>query len=103
MAQCMEYIKSLFPAIDEEMYQYIKGKLFSNKYLMMMIFSHKHPFVILVGVLENGIEDFQGEEEIYEAIGEVLLQLDESKTECDIKYVIVYRYKLINSCIVNEV
>ena len=40
-----------------------------------------------LGVLENGIEDFQNGEEIFEAIGEVLLQLDDSKTESDIKFV----------------
>lgn len=39
----------------------------------------------IVGVLENGIEDFQTGEEIYEAIGEVLLQLDDTKSESDIK------------------
>jgi len=26
MAQCMECIKDLFPAIDDEMYHYIDGK-----------------------------------------------------------------------------
>lgn len=31
------------------------------------------------------MEDFQEAEEVYEAIGEVLLQIDDSKTECDIK------------------
>ncbi|XKL66256.1 hypothetical protein PGB90_009676 [Kerria lacca] len=61
MARCMDYIKTLFPVIDDEMFRYIDG------------------------VLENGSEDFQSEEEIYEAIGEVLLQLDDSKSESDIK------------------
>lgn len=27
MAQCMDYIKNLFPDIDDEMYHYIDGKL----------------------------------------------------------------------------
>lgn len=41
--------------------------------------------LFIKGILENGVEDFQTGEEIYEAIGEVLLQLDDSKTESDIK------------------
>jgi len=49
----------------------------------------------VLGVLENGIEDFQSGEEIFEAIGEVLLQLDDSKTETDIKSVLL-NYQFIH-------
>lgn len=49
-------------------------------------------YFYISGVLENGIEDFQNGEEIFEAIGEVLLQLDDSKTESDIKLVCSFSY-----------
>lgn len=56
---------------------------------MRISFALKIFFLLLdscfIGVLENGIEDFQTGEEIYEAIGEVLLQLDDTKSESDIK------------------
>jgi len=60
MNHCKDFIKSEFPAIDIEMFQYIEG------------------------VLENGIEDFHDSEDIYEAIGEVLQEIA-NKSESDIR------------------
>ncbi|VVC28242.1 ABC transporter-like,P-loop containing nucleoside triphosphate hydrolase,AAA+ ATPase domain,ABC- [Cinara cedri] len=60
MDHCKNFIKSEFPLIDIEMFQYIQG------------------------VLENGIEDFHDSEDIYEAIGEVLQEIA-NKSESDIR------------------
>lgn len=40
---------------------------------------------LLVGVLENGAEDFEDSEEVYEAVGEVLQEISSDKTEEDIR------------------
>lgn len=40
--------------------------------------------MVPIGVLENGIEDFQDSEDIYEAIGEVLQEIA-NKSESDIR------------------
>lgn len=63
------------------------SKVTYRRFKCIAFFSYNTYWLLafFAGVLENGIEDFQGDEEIYEAIGEVLLQLDDSKTECDIK------------------
>ena len=42
-------------------------------------------FNIVLGVLENGAEDFQDGEEVYEAIGEVLQEISNEKSEDDIR------------------
>lgn len=39
-----------------------------------------------LGVLENGIDDFQNTEDVYEAIGEVLQEISIDKTEDEIKW-----------------
>ncbi|XP_043469161.1 ATP-binding cassette sub-family F member 3 [Leptopilina heterotoma] len=53
MAVCGEYIKSQFPTIDDDLYQYVEGILDSSK------------------------DDFEDENEVYEAIGEVLHEVAE--------------------------
>lgn len=60
MDHCKDFIKTEFPSIDIEMFQYIEG------------------------VLQNGIEDFHDSEDIFEAIGEVLQEIA-NKTESDIR------------------
>lgn len=60
MDHCKAFIKTEFPSIDIEMFQYIEG------------------------VLQNGIEDFHDSEDIFEAIGEVLQEIA-NKTESDIR------------------
>lgn len=40
--------------------------------------------IMVLGVLENGIEDFNDSEDIYEAIGEVLQEIA-NKSESDIR------------------
>ncbi|PIK55073.1 putative ATP-binding cassette sub-family F member 3-like [Apostichopus japonicus] len=59
MAACMKIITETFPEIDTELLQYVEG------------------------VLEGGIEDFETADDIYEAIGAVLSELD-SKDEDEI-------------------
>ncbi|XP_050543733.1 ATP-binding cassette sub-family F member 3 [Daktulosphaira vitifoliae] len=62
MDHCKDFIKSEFPCIDVEMSQYIEG------------------------VLENGIDDFHDTEDVFEAIGEVLLEIA-NKSESDIRVI----------------
>lgn len=58
MATCGEYIRSQFPTIDDDLYQYVEGILDSSK------------------------DDFEDGDEIYEAIGEVLHEVaDKSENE----------------------
>ncbi|XP_044259705.1 ATP-binding cassette sub-family F member 3 [Tribolium madens] len=61
MTTCSEYIKNVFPSIDDDLKHYVEG------------------------VLENGADDFQDSEEVYEAIGEVLQEVSSDKTEEDIR------------------
>lgn len=37
------------------------------------------------GVLNNGADEFQDSEEVYEAVGEVLQEVSSEKSEADIK------------------
>lgn len=58
MATCGEYIRSEFPTIDDDLYQYVQGILDSSK------------------------EDFEDVDEVYEAIGQVLHEVaDKSENE----------------------
>ncbi|KAJ8920090.1 hypothetical protein NQ315_011745 [Exocentrus adspersus] len=61
MGTCSEYIKNVFPSIDDDLKQYVEG------------------------VLQNGAEDFEDSEEVYEAVGEVLQEVSTDKTEEDIR------------------
>ncbi|KAJ3642747.1 hypothetical protein Zmor_025504 [Zophobas morio] len=61
MTTCSEYIKTVFPSIDDDLKHYVEG------------------------VLENGADDFQDSEEVYDAIGEVLQEVSSDKTEDDIR------------------
>ncbi|TGZ37020.1 ATP-binding cassette sub-family F member 3 isoform X1 [Temnothorax longispinosus] len=58
MATCGEYIRSQFPTIDDDLYQYVQGILDSSK------------------------DDFEDGDEVYEAIGQVLHEVaDKSENE----------------------
>ncbi|GLH04213.1 ATP-binding cassette sub-family F member 3 [Gryllus bimaculatus] len=61
MATCGEYIKSEFPSIDEDLYQYVEG------------------------ILASGADDFEDSNELYDAIGEVLHEVAENKSEIEIR------------------
>ncbi|XP_075237207.1 ATP-binding cassette sub-family F member 3 [Lycorma delicatula] len=61
MSACEELIKSEFPKIDDDLYQYVEG------------------------VLQNGVEDFEDSSELYEAIGEVLHEVADEKSEKEIR------------------
>ncbi|KAL1501844.1 hypothetical protein ABEB36_007094 [Hypothenemus hampei] len=63
MAICSEYIKTIFPSIDEDLKQYVEG------------------------VLESSADDFEDVDEVYEAIGAVLHEVSSDKTEDDIKLI----------------
>ncbi|XP_011497559.1 PREDICTED: ATP-binding cassette sub-family F member 3 [Ceratosolen solmsi marchali] len=62
MAVCSSYIRSLFPTIDDELYQYVEGILDSSK------------------------DDFEDADEVYEAIGEVLHEV-EQKSENEVRQI----------------
>lgn len=55
-------------------------------------------FYIILGVLENGAEDFQDGEEVYEAIGEVLQEISNEKSEDDIRYVQFITHNKFTTC-----
>jgi len=61
MAKCCQLIKSSFPKINDDIYQYVES------------------------VLETSVEDFENSEDVYDAIGEVLHEMEEDKTEDDVK------------------
>ncbi|XP_039297067.1 ATP-binding cassette sub-family F member 3 [Nilaparvata lugens] len=61
MAACQDLIKSEFPKIDDDLYQYVEG------------------------ILENGVEDFEDSAEVYDAIGEVLHEVADEKSEKEIR------------------
>lgn len=42
-------------------------------------------FIYCLGILNNGADEFEDSEEIYEAIGEVLHEISEGKTEKEIR------------------
>jgi len=60
MAKCCQLIKSSFPKINEDIYQYVES------------------------VLETSADDLESTEDVYEAIGEMLHEMEEDKTEEDI-------------------
>ncbi|KRT84285.1 ABC transporter ATP-binding protein, partial [Oryctes borbonicus] len=61
MTRCSDFIKTEFPLIDDDLKQYVED------------------------VLENGAEDFEDSEEIYDAVGEVLHEISSDKTEEEIR------------------
>ncbi|XP_044734390.1 ATP-binding cassette sub-family F member 3 [Chrysoperla carnea] len=63
MAICSEYIKNEFPLIDDDLKHYVES------------------------ILENGAEDFESSDEVFEAVGEVLQEVSNNKTEDDIKLI----------------
>lgn len=60
--ECTNLLKQEFPSIDDEMKQYIEG------------------------VLSSGMDDFESSEDLYDAIGAILHEVSEEKSENDIKY-----------------
>jgi ATP-binding cassette subfamily F protein 3 len=63
MAKCCNLIKTAFPKINDDIYQYVEM------------------------VLETSGEDFESTDDLYDAIGEVLHEMEEDKTEQDIREV----------------
>lgn len=61
MAAYLEYLKQEFPRIDDELYQYVEG------------------------VLTSSADDFEDSGEIFDAVGEVLQEVANDKSEDDIK------------------
>lgn len=85
MDHCKKFIKAEFPLIDIEMFQYIEGKIEDSTDSRIDHCATIHVCcTMILGVLENGIEDFHDTEDIYEAIGEVLQEIA-NKSEADIR------------------
>ncbi|EFN80092.1 ATP-binding cassette sub-family F member 3 isoform X1 [Harpegnathos saltator] len=70
MAICGEYIRSQFPTIDDDLYQYVEGILDSSK------------------------DDFEDGDEVYEAIGEVLHEVAD-KPEIEVRQICVKLLELL--------
>lgn len=60
-AKCASLLKQEFPSIDDEMKQYIEG------------------------VLDSGMDDFESSDDLYEAIGAILHEVSDEKSENDIR------------------
>jgi len=72
MSQCCEVlIKDSFPNINDDIYQYVES------------------------VLQNALDDFETEEDVYEAIGEVLQEVEADKTEDDVRDICVQVLNLL--------
>lgn len=65
-ANCAVLLKQEFPSIDDEMKQYIEG------------------------VLSSGMEDFESSDDLYDAIGDILHEVANEKSENDIRYIYFY-------------
>lgn len=63
MAQCCQLIKESFPSINDDIQQYVES------------------------VLDNALDDLENDEDVYEAVGEVLHELESDKTVAEIKQV----------------
>lgn len=72
MTNFSEIITTEFPSIDEDLKQYVEG------------------------VLENGADEFQDCEDVYEAIGEVLHEISSDKSEAEIKDICTQLLKILN-------
>lgn len=61
MADCGQLLKAEFPLINDDLFEYVEG------------------------VIANGIDDFERGEDLYEAVGEVLHEVAEGRSEDDIR------------------
>uniref|UniRef100_A0A0V0G5K9 ATP-binding cassette sub-family F member 3 n=1 Tax=Triatoma dimidiata TaxID=72491 RepID=A0A0V0G5K9_TRIDM len=61
MADCGQFLKEEFPLINEDLYQYVEG------------------------VLTNGIDDFEDSDELYDAVGGVLHEVGDGRSEDEIR------------------
>ncbi|KAG7207912.1 hypothetical protein KM043_009502 [Ampulex compressa] len=77
MAVCGEYIRSQFPTIDDDLYQYVEGILDSSK------------------------DDFEDGDEVYEAIGEVLHEVAE-KSEIEVRQICVKLLEILKGGVNDE-
>ena len=71
MEQCLKLLKSSFPKIDEDISSYIES------------------------VLETSSDDFESCDDLFEAVGEVLQEMDENKNEEEIRAVCDKMYRLV--------
>ena len=80
--ECLQLVKSQFPSLDEDLSQYVESKLCQIKKNEICQFNN---FWYFTGVLETSGEDFESADDIFEAIGAVLGEVANDKTEDDIK------------------
>ena len=52
-------------------------------------------YIYTAGMLEDGTEDFSTSEDLYDAIGPLLQQVDDSKTDNDIREICDRLYNLV--------
>ena len=87
MTACTEILKKEFPSINGELQKYVEGiRIWITFIVHLPLFSickiDKSSFS---DVLESGADEFEDAEEIYEAIGAILHELAEEKSENDIR------------------
>lgn len=71
MDQCLQLLKSSFPKINEDICSYIES------------------------ILETSGDDFESCDDLFEAVGEVLQEVDEDKNEDDIREICDRMYNLV--------
>ena len=89
MAQCCHLIKAAFPKINDDIYQVSRNSILISNIDGTLIQGIDVNVVLqyVESVLETSGEDFESTDDLYEAIGEVLHEMEEDKSEKEIRYI----------------
>lgn len=104
MASCGEYIRSQFPTIDDDLYQYVQGTFpcrgitYATRPRLdpATISANSALTLVLVhaGILDSSKDDFEDGDEVYEAIGQVLHEVTD-KSENEVRSVNVFAFVIL--------
>jgi ATP-binding cassette, subfamily F, member 3 len=86
MTTYAEFIKAEFPRLDDELLHYVDGACGALNWSLNTYFD----VYFVAGVLAGGADEFEDSEELYEAIGHVLEEVAEDKTESEIRCDLYY-------------
>ncbi len=86
VAAMASLIREKFPTIDHDLFQYVQGEAACER-----LVRGAAPFLtaslVPLDVLASNGEDFESDEEVFEAIGGILQEVDETKEEEEIRSV----------------
>lgn len=94
MASCIELLKKSFPKIEGELQEYVSSKFQFTSFVTIISLNETtsvasiYYFMLLfstTGILENGSDEFESSDEIYDAIGGILHEVATDKSENDVK------------------